>query len=478
MSIKAVFFDMGGTVETYWYTPELRLRATSGLQDCLRAGGIHLELNDEQLLEVVSTGLKRYHHWSVQTMEELPSSRVWNEYIFTDYSYDRAALDKISEDLMLYIETSFYHREMRPEMPEVLESIKQMGLKIGLISNVNSRGQVPANLTKYNLREYFDPIVLSSEYGRRKPDPAIFHHAARLANVPTSKCVYVGDRIIRDILGARKAGFAFAVQIQHDFDHGEDDSGAVPDAVIKNMSELLDILQDQVNRPDPENPGLVRAILFDAGDILYFRPNRGKAFEAFLKDLGLDSENNHVAEKKALVWRAYRGQINQDQFREAVVRLYGVMQPDQIERGKQLLMEQDNDVQFFEGVPETLQTLKDRGYLLGIVTDTANSISTKLSWFESGGFGHVWDSIISSKEIGVRKPDPLIFRAALQQLDLSADQVVFIGHKPSELQGARAAGMKTIAFNYDEGAEADCYIEKFTDLLTEPILKWNERISG
>ena len=99
---------------------------------------------------------------------------------------------------------------MRPEMPAVLEAIKQMGLKIGLISNVNSRGQVPTNLKEYGIFHYFDPIVLSSEYGRRKPDPAIFHYAARLANVPASTCLYVGDRIVRDIDGAQRAGFGMS----------------------------------------------------------------------------------------------------------------------------------------------------------------------------------------------------------------------------------------------------------------------------
>jgi putative hydrolase of the HAD superfamily len=95
--------------------------------------------------------------------------------------------------------------------------------------------------------------------------------------------------------------------------------------------------------------------------------------------------------------------------------------------------------------------LKD-GYMLGIVTDTANPVHAKLSWFERGGFGHVWDSIISSKELGTRKPDPKIYHAALQQLGLTPDQAVFVGHKASELDGARAIGMKTIAFNPDRDA--------------------------
>jgi FMN phosphatase YigB (HAD superfamily) len=51
-------------------------------------------------------------------------------------------LDHIAEDLMFYLETHYYSRQMRPEVPEVLEAIRKMGLKIGLISNVSSRGQV------------------------------------------------------------------------------------------------------------------------------------------------------------------------------------------------------------------------------------------------------------------------------------------------------------------------------------------------
>jgi FMN phosphatase YigB (HAD superfamily) len=93
-----------------------------------------------------------------------------------------------------------------------------------------------------------------------------------------------------------------------------------------------------------------------------------------------------------------------------------------------------------------------------------------LSWFERGGFGHVWDSIISSMDMGVRKPDPKLYLAALTQLGLSADQAVFVGHRASELAGARAVGMHTVAFNYEEDAGADYFIENFADLLKVPLV--------
>ncbi len=477
MTVQAVFFDMGGTIETFCYTRELRLKATPGIQQLLRNAGIDLGLTNEQLYEVITAGLMRYREVSIKSMEEYPPQRVWSEYILAGYPFEPAKLASIAEDLMFYIETRYYHRQMRPEMPVVLETIMQMGLKIGLISNVCSREQVPTNLTEYNIRHYFNPVVLSCEYGRRKPDPSIFHYAARLANVPTGECVHVGDRLVRDIQGARKAGFHLTVQIRHGFNHNEDDQGPLPDHVISCMTELLGILREELDRSgqnatrDQKSRRKILAFLFDAGDILYFRPHRGRKLTAFIKELGLKGQEDHTVEINSLKHQAYQGQINQDQYREAILRLYGVSQPEDIERGKRIIEEEDNNVRFFKGVRKTLIGLKGKGYLLGIVTDTANPVHVKLNWFERGGFGHVWDSIVSSKELGVRKPNPEIYHTALQQLGLHAEQVAFVGHKASELEGARAVGMKTIAFNYEDGVEADYYIVKFLDLLDSPLVE-------
>jgi putative hydrolase of the HAD superfamily len=470
MTIRAVFFDMGGTIQTFGYTRELRLAATSAIQERLVQAGIDLHMDDEQLLEVITKGLDLYKRWSVQTMDELNPLCVWADYIFAEQKVEKARLAPIAEELSFLVETRFYFRAMRPEMPVVLEAIRQMDLKIGLISNVNSRGQVPANLKEYGIIHYFDPIVLSSEYGRRKPDPAIFHYAARLANVPTSACLYIGDRVVRDIDGARRAGYGKAIQIRHAFEHGENDEGASPDAIIDNMTELVDILRtDQNCRSAPVVNGKTCALIFDAGDILYFRPERGAKFTAFLRELGMEVSPNHRQKKKAIEYKAYRGEIDHDEYREAYVRMYGITLPEQVARGKQALIDDDANVSFFDGVPETLLALKAQGYLLAIVTDTANSISSKLSWFERGGFGHVWDAIVSSMDIGSRKPDPRLYNAALSQLGVTSDQAVFVGHSTSELEGARAVGMKTIAFNYDKTAKADFYIQQFPDLLKLPV---------
>ena len=476
MNIQAVFFDMGGTIDTFGYTPELRLARTPGIQKLLAKAGIDLGLDNEQLYSVVSLGLARYKTWSLSNEEEISPLRVWSEYILPDYTVDQDTLASLAEDLMCFIETSYFDRNVRQEVPGVLHKIKEMGLKIGLISNVNSRGQVPTNLTEYNLIHYFDPIVISSEYGRRKPDPSIFHHAASLAIVPTSHCLHVGDRISRDIIGAQKAGFGLTVQIKHKYNHEEIDTGATPDYVITQMTELVDILQSSSVsvHPPPHTIDLgsqpVRALLFDAGEILYYRAEKGRFLKEFLNEINLSSEDNHTAEKYELRQQAFRGEISQKEYQTTILNLLGVQGQEPIEQGLKAINDDENNVQFFEGVRDTLLSLKRAGYLMGIVTDTANPVYVKLKWFELGGFGHVWDSIITSTAVGVRKPDPKLYLKALEQLGVSPSQTIFFGHKTSELEGARAIGIKTVAFNFDEDAVADYYIENFTDILSLPFI--------
>jgi putative hydrolase of the HAD superfamily len=476
MTIKAVFFDMGGTLQTFTYDRQLRLTATPGLQQLLEKAGIDLHLENEQLYELVERGFVRYHAWRMESLDELPSYRVWKEFILKDYDVNSSKLRSFAEDLTLYYETHYYSRKLRLEVPQVLAKLKSMGLKIGLISNVISHGQVPLNLTEYGIIDYFKPIVLSSEYGRRKPDPAIFHYAARLAKVPTSESIYVGDRIARDVLGAKRAGFRLAIQIVHDFENGEADEGAKPDAVIHSLTELIGIIQKEneasrnPQRSSKEKTTTIRAFLFDAGDILYHRPNKGEKFVAFLAERGLSESAGNPRKRRRLQTAAYKGEMTRDEYHEALLRSYGLNQDEDIHLGKKVINEDDNDIHVFDGVAGTLRKLKKLGFYLGIITDTSVSISTKLSWFESAGFGNVWDSVVSSKEVGLKKPHPKIYKVALDQLGVRAQETVFVGHLPAELKGAKLLGIHTVAFNKDTGASADDEIEEFHDLLDLPCI--------
>ena len=472
MTLKAVFFDMGGTIETYRSSNELRISNAHAIRDCLKKTGISLDLNDEELASLIMCRLKAYHHWNLVSMIEIPSLEIWSKYVFQDYDVN---IESVAEELSFLYETRFFEREMRPEIPAVLEEIKSMGIKIGCISNTQSLTQVPFSMKRYGIEQYFNPVVLSSDYGRRKPDASIFYQATRLAGLPTSDCVYVGDKVNRDILGAHRAGFRFAVKIDHVYDDGEKDEGAIPDYLIDNMTELLPILESELLKATPQRSlrkeGKIKAIFFDAGDILYYRAEKNPNFNQFLAERNLRSNPDIISEKQKIKDLAFQGKIGRHDFYERLVRLHGITNPDEIVEGVAALSLDDDTVEIFEGVPETIHKLKEQGYLLGIITDTAMPFSKKLSWFDRHGFGRVWDTVISSKEIGERKPSPKMYEEAISQTGVCASEAIFVGHKASELQGAKAVGLNTVAYNYDKEAIADVYIENFCDLLKVSLLE-------
>jgi putative hydrolase of the HAD superfamily len=477
MPIQTVFFDMGGTIETFWYSPEMRLQATSGLQELLLSHGIDLQIPVKRLYDLVTGGIARYHQWRLKTLDELPVFLIWCNYILHDYPGKFKQLEPIADELMVWIEIHYYERLMRPEIPSVLDEIQKMGCKIGLISNVSSRGQVPHNLKQYGIYDYFKPIVLSSEYGRRKPDPSIFHYAARLSNTPTSECIYIGDRISRDVVGAKRAGYKLAIQIRHDFNHGESDEGATPDSVLNNMTGLLDILHSERKQVGQKimhtrsDDNRIRAVLFDAAGVLYNRAENGEELTWILNKMGLEVENVPVSKISHYRTLASIGKISYEEYKTSVLQLYGLSDPKLISRGIELALADSNNIRYFDGAYDTLRALKNRGLYLGIVTDTAQPLHVKLGKLERGGIGNLWDAVISSQEVGFHKPQPQIYHLALKQLGLRPDQAIFVGHKTSELKGARNVGLKTVAFNHDQDARADYYIDKLTDLLDLPFLK-------
>lgn len=60
------------------------------------------------------------------------------------------------------------------------------------------------------------------------------------------------------------------------------------------------------------------------------------------------------------------------------------------------------------------------------------------------GLAQRFDSIIISGEVGIKKPNPEIFRFALQETALNADEVVYVGDTQEDVDGATAAGIKPI----------------------------------
>jgi HAD superfamily hydrolase (TIGR01549 family) len=118
-----------------------------------------------------------------------------------------------------------------------------------------------------------------------------------------------------------------------------------------------------------------------------------------------------------------------------------------------------------ETTAPTLAALKDRGLLLGVISNSDGRIE---SAFQQAGLGSYFDFFIDSFHAGVEKPDPRIFQLAVERAGVSPDQAAHVGDLYwVDVVGARDAGLLPILFDpYDLNREADCWrIHTIAELL-------------
>lgn len=206
----------------------------------------------------------------------------------------------------------------------------------------------------------------------------------------------------------------------------------------------------------------VRAVLFDAGDVIYFRPRRGQAIKRFLAQRGLQLHPRIVDALK----QSYRGQVSQVDYFRHRLQASGLSDEPSLQEGIAVMVQAQSDIELFNGVPTTLHALKKMGMKLGIVTNTNDPTSRKLAWFAPHGIDQLWDGFATSCALNAIKPEPAIYLAALAPMGLQPHDAVFVGHSASELAGAKALGIRTISFNPDsEDVRGDQHAAQFSDLL-------------
>lgn len=91
-----------------------------------------------------------------------------------------------------------------PDTRPALEALHARGIRLGVISNFDSR--LFGLLDGLGIARFFDPTVISTRAGAAKPDTAIFSHALARHGLVPERAVHVGDSYEMDVLGARAAG--------------------------------------------------------------------------------------------------------------------------------------------------------------------------------------------------------------------------------------------------------------------------------
>ncbi len=96
-------------------------------------------------------------------------------------------------------------------------------------------------------------------------------------------------------------------------------------------------------------------------------------------------------------------------------------------------------------------------YILHIITNGFNDVQhLKL---KNSGIKKHFSTITTSEEVGVKKPNPLIFNSALKKANVKASTSIMIGDTfEADILGAERVGMKTLYYNYRKESIPEKYI--------------------
>ena len=111
---------------------------------------------------------------------------------------------------------------------------------MAIVSDGQTAYAVP-ELNAVGLFGYFDPIIVSGDFGYRKPDKRLFESAFTAMKMEPSEVVSVGNDIYNDVHGAQKLGMK---TVFFKSNQGlQKKEGVKPDYIIYNFSELLNVLR-------------------------------------------------------------------------------------------------------------------------------------------------------------------------------------------------------------------------------------------
>ncbi len=99
-----------------------------------------------------------------------------------------------------------------------------------------------------------------------------------------------------------------------------------------------------------------------------------------------------------------------------------------------------------EGVPDMLSALKDKGYRLGIISNTGQTPGRLIrAYLEDLDIIQFFDHLTFSDEVRLSKPTPAIFLHTLATMGCLAEQVVHVGdHLLNDVLGAHQVGIATV----------------------------------
>jgi putative hydrolase of the HAD superfamily len=100
----------------------------------------------------------------------------------------------------------------------------------------------------------------------------------------------------------------------------------------------------------------------------------------------------------------------------------------------------ERGVELWEDSLPVVQELRSRGVKTALVSNCSHSTRGIVDRL---GIAEAFDAVVLSFEVGLRKPDPKIYREALRRVDAEPARAVFVDDQPEYCDGAAAIGIET-----------------------------------
>ncbi len=212
--IQAIFFDLYGTLAGFIRPDRFEIQSEA-------CAGFGMELTREDVLRGYALAdafmLKQSASKPVRMMDDGERERFFGEYerrVLRGCGFD-VTLEKAIEIWRAVRQVPYCMSRYDDVLP-VMDLLKQQGITLGLISNMNKRaGDLIEGM---GLTPYLDFAVTSGEVGMEKPSAPIFEEALRRSGSVASDTIHVGDDLTADVQGAANVGIG-PVLIDRDGNH-------------------------------------------------------------------------------------------------------------------------------------------------------------------------------------------------------------------------------------------------------------------
>lgn len=242
MIVKGIIFDINGTLSDI-HTNEWHDDVYRVVSNLLSYQGISLEPN--VVKDLYFQKMKDQRAVCGERHPEFDAIGIFRE-IITQHSTDFTRglpTEKLEQIPRLLAETHRAASRFRLQpYPGVVDTIRQLHPKyhLAIISDGQSACAIP-ELNALGLAGYFDPIVISGDFGYRKPDKRLFTAALTAMKMEPSEVLFVGNDLYRDIHGAQRLGMK---TVFFKSNQGtQEKEGVNPDYIIYNFPELLNAIR-------------------------------------------------------------------------------------------------------------------------------------------------------------------------------------------------------------------------------------------